>query len=318
MEWQSQVTSSSSASSEPREEMEAGRGELSPAQMEHLMTVIAGMESVRGAGAGGREGASPPPTDEEIRQFIDYVGSGVINQERLDFDASRDQPEPPKRSKTAQQYFWRRHYLSIIQEEHEDEQTPSSSRPSSRPCSTYENSLASRLSRLGALSPLAQGKEGEARGSWGSEMSVDSVTSINSILSEEGSVTSIGSFEERCAPPGLSCLLELVQPPSCTPDSMMGRSDDCQSPGVKPGPEEEQAPKLSIKPMGSRFKQQIRQIEEAKQKGKGNSLGVVCMGGSSVLPALPPLPPATRPPPLPSTEVTKGPQSPRFLHPRLH
>jgi hypothetical protein len=26
-----------------------------------------------------------------------------------------DQPEPPKRTKQANQYFWRRHYLSIIQ-----------------------------------------------------------------------------------------------------------------------------------------------------------------------------------------------------------
>ena len=95
--------------------MEGGRGELTAAQMEHLMTVIAGMESVKGASSSsGPGGNSPPPTDEEIRQFIDYMGQGVVNQERLDFEASREQPEPPKRSKTAQQYFWRRHYLSII------------------------------------------------------------------------------------------------------------------------------------------------------------------------------------------------------------
>ena len=302
--YQCLVTCSSSASSEPEAKentMEGGRGELTAAQMEHLMTVIAGMESVKGASAGQGGGGSPPPTDEEIRQFIDYMGQGVVNQERLDFEASREQPEPPKRSKTAQQYFWRRHYLSIIQEEEEHyEQTPGSSRPSSRPCSTYENSLASRLSRLGALSPLAQGKESEPRGSWGSEMSVDSVTSINSILSEEGSITSAGSFQSeavdqadngRLAPPGLSCLLELVQPPSCTPDSMQGRSSSsCESTSLT-NQGEIVKPATVIKPMGSKFKQQIREIEEAKRKGKVLGLdrdGSV--GGTSIQAEGPPPP----------------------------
>ena len=317
--YQCLVTCSSSASSEAEAKentMEGGRGELTAAQMEHLMTVIAGMESVKGASAGQGGGGSPPPTDEEIRQFIDYMGQGVVNQERLDFEASREQPEPPKRSKTAQQYFWRRHYLSIIQEEEEHyEQTPGSSRPSSRPCSTYENSLASRLSRLGALSPLAQGKESEPRGSWGSEMSVDSVTSINSILSEEGSITSAGSFQSeavdqadnaRLAPPGLSCLLELVQPPSCTPDSMQGRSSSsCESTSLT-NQGEIVKPATVIKPMGSKFKQQIKEIEEAKRKGKvlgldrDGSVG----GTSTQAEGPPPLPPNIKPPPIPSTKVT--------------
>ena len=317
--YQCLVTCSSSATSEPQEEkdkMEGGRGELTAAQMEHLMTVIAGMESVKGASS-GPGGGSPPPTDEEIRQFIDYMGQGVVNQERLDFEANREQPEPPKRSKTAQQYFWRRHYLSIIQEEEEHyEQTPGSSRPSSRPCSTYENSLASRLSRLGALSPLAQGKEFDTRGSWGSEMSVDSVTSINSILSEEGSITSAGSFQSepvdqpdsgRLAPPGLSCLLELVQPPSCTPDSMQGRtSSSCESTSVR-NHEELIQPARVIKPMGSKFKQQIKEIEEAKRKGKALSLSREgSVGGVSEVQAQgpPPLPPSIKPPPIPSPKVT--------------
>ena len=318
--YQCLVTCSSSASSEPQakeEAMEGGRGELTAAQMEHLMTVIAGMESVKGASS-GPGGNSPPPTDEEIRQFIDYMGQGVVNQERLDFEANREQPEPPKRSKSAQQYFWRRHYLSIIQEEEEHyEQTPGSSRPSSRPCSTYENSLASRLSRLGALSPLAQGKESEPRGSWGSEMSVDSVTSINSILSEEGSITSAGSFQSesvdqpdcgRLAPPGLSCLLELVQPPSCTPDSMQGRtSSSCESTCL-PNHEEIIQPARVIKPMGFKFKQQIKEIEEAKRKGKASSLSKEGngVGGTSEVQAQgpPPLPPSIKPPPIPSPKVT--------------
>ena len=321
LEYQCLVTTSSCSSSEPREEMEGGKGELTDAQMEHLMSVIAGMDSVKGAGGGGNGGSnSPPPTDEEIRQFIDYVGRGVVNQERLDFEAGRDQPEPPKRSKTAQQYFWRRHYLSIIQEDEEhDEQTPGSSRPSSRPCSTYENSLAARLSRLGALSPVFQSKDTEARGSWGSEMSVDSLTSINSILSEEGSVTSTGSFHSepeevttRLAPPGLSCLLEMVHPPSCTPDSMAGRSSSCESPTIRPEEQELTQPVKNIKPMGSLFKQQIKQIEEAKQKGKGDGLRLVSRdyGASEAqvpvaLPSLHP-PPSSRPPPLPTPEVPQA------------
>ena len=84
------------------------------------MAVISNMDSVKGAKV-GKEGGSPPPTDDEIREFIDYVGMGVVNPDRLDYEERRgeegnNQPEPPKRSKQASQYFWRRHYLSIIQE----------------------------------------------------------------------------------------------------------------------------------------------------------------------------------------------------------
>jgi hypothetical protein len=318
VEYDCRVTCSASASSEPvqREEME---GELSAVQLDHLMAVIAGMESVRAAGSG----SSPPPSDEELRQFLDYMGQGTVNQQRVDFDAAaRDQPEPPKRSKTAQQYFWRRHYLSIIQEDEEDHDTPLSSRPASRPGSTYENSLAARLaSRLGALSPLCSQSNGEGRAvSWGSEAScTDSIASINSILSEEGSITSTGSFQSepvapRVAPPGLSCLLELVQPPPCTPDSlhpsrtpdsMSGRSA-CASPTGRP---EEEPTALSgaavIKPMGSKFKQQIRDIEEARQKGKGWS-SRVCVAAGGVSSVSPPGPARPAPPLSPPGEVTRG------------
>jgi len=202
---------------------ENGREDLSPAQIQQLMSVIAGMESIKKAS--GHEGnsengsGSPPPTDEEIQQFIEYVGMGVINNDRIEYEERRrkgqeeeTQPEPPKRNKQASQYFWRRHYLSIIQEDDEEhnEQTPGSSRSvsraNSRPGSTYENNF-NRLSRvLGAMSPLAIEQRvplettdkvdgvKDMRASWGSEMSVDSLTSVNSILSEEGSITSNSSF----------------------------------------------------------------------------------------------------------------------------
>ena len=115
MEWEAVVTVQSSM--EP-----AGRAELSPGQLQQLVGVIAGMDSVRAATGDQDTQHSPPPTDQEIQQFIDYVGMGVINRERLEYEERRKQeeeaagqPEPPKRSKQANQYFWRRHYLSIIQ-----------------------------------------------------------------------------------------------------------------------------------------------------------------------------------------------------------
>ena len=300
------------------EEEVNGREDLTPAQIQQLMSVIAGMESIKRAG--GEEGpsagssGSPPPTDEEIQQFIDYVGMGVINNDRLEYEERRkrdqeeeNQPEPPKRNKTASQYFWRRHYLSIIQEDEEEhtEQTPGSSRScsraNSRPGSTYENNF-NRISRvLGAMSPLALEQRGsvdtsdkaetirDVRASWGSEMSVDSLTSVNSILSEEGSITSNGSFiSDTCQPDlyqtssdtdqvsdncqkrasqSLSCLLDSVHPPSNTPDSMMS----CESPTARLSKSEidndEGVHVIKFK-MGSKFKQSIQEIEESKRKGK--------------------------------------------------
>ena len=97
-----------------------------------------------------------PPTDEEIRQFIDYLNGGVINDQRLEYEEERrrrrsedeeggdydeateedetvENAEVQKRNRTASMYFYRHHYLSIIQEEEEiggDHQaaTPGSSR----------------------------------------------------------------------------------------------------------------------------------------------------------------------------------------------
>ena len=266
---------------------------LTPAQIHQLMSVIAGMETVKEAGAGE---SSPPPTDEEIQQFLDYVGMGVVNAQRMEYEEERQNvPEPPRRNKQACQYFWRRHYLSIIQEDEEEhnEATPGPSRTASRPGSTYENNL-SRLSRvIGALSPVSvnNNNDKEIRGSWGSEMSMESMTSINSILSEEGSETSNGSFESndrslnlsennesnrdtvmgRKAPQLLSSLLESVHPPSNTPDSMLSAAESQSSIRLsKADSDNEDSSVLNIAKfrMGSKFKQSIQHIEELKQKGK--------------------------------------------------
>ena len=103
---------------------------------------------------GGQQVVLNPPTDEEIRQFIDYLNGGVINDRRLeyeeerrrravdgeegDYDDAAEEDETAeengvqKRNRTASMYFYRHHYLSIIQEEEEsgDHQaaTPASSR----------------------------------------------------------------------------------------------------------------------------------------------------------------------------------------------
>ena len=261
-----------------------GREDLSELEMNHLMSVIANMESVKGLGCREEGKQSPPPTDEELQEFIDYVGMGVINQDRVDYEERRQdegQPEPPKRSKQANQYFWRRHYLSIIQEEEEHaDQSQGSSRANSRPASTYENNMF-RIPRILTISPLctvdqrSREEKRDSRESWESEMSVDSITSINSILSEEGSITSSGSFHSdtcqeksnsrdteggRRAYESLSCLLDSVPPPSNTPDSLVidtslvkiNSSDISPVSRIRTG-------------MGSRFKQQLQEIEEMKR-----------------------------------------------------
>ena len=97
-----------------------------------------------------------PPTDEEIRQFIEYLSGGVVNDRRIeyeeerrrrqkeeeegegDYDVAEEEDESEengvqKRNRTASMYFYRHHYLSIIQEEeesadHQQAATPASSR----------------------------------------------------------------------------------------------------------------------------------------------------------------------------------------------
>ena len=317
------------------------RHNLTPGQIHQLMTVIAGMDSVKEAGSE----ASPPPTDEEIQHFLDYVGMGVVNDQRVEYEEEKQNiPEPPRRNKQACQYFWRRHYLSIIQEDEEEHNdTPGSSRTTSRPGSTYENNI-SRLSRvMGALSPLACQEEKpeaickEVRSSWGSEISMESMTSVNSILSEEGSVTSQASFvsdeavsiennkdkRERRALENLSSLLESVHPPSHTPDSMLS----CESPSVrlsKADSETEEVGGGVLNPakfkMGSKFKQSIQQIEDMKRKGKGDhsEVGVGLQSvGPTDLTSVPPLAPANdnvAPPLSPQSQVTGLASTEKYWH----
>ena len=65
--------------------METNQHPLTPAQIHQLMTVIAGMDSVKEAG----NDSSPPPTDEEIQQFLDYVGCGQVNSQRMEYEEER-------------------------------------------------------------------------------------------------------------------------------------------------------------------------------------------------------------------------------------
>ena len=71
--------------SETSSSMETNQHPLTPAQIHQLMTVIAGMDSVKEAGSD----SSPPPTDEEIQQFLDYVGCGQVNSQRMEYEEER-------------------------------------------------------------------------------------------------------------------------------------------------------------------------------------------------------------------------------------
>ena len=87
-----------------------------------------------------------PPTEDEIRQFIEYLNGGERRGMAADYDDCDEEgaaqgeeldllPENgvQKRNRTASMYFYRHHYLSIIQEEEESAEqqqaaTPASSR----------------------------------------------------------------------------------------------------------------------------------------------------------------------------------------------
>lgn len=101
-----------------------------------------------------------------------------------------------KRSnKTPNQYFFRHHYLSIIQEEEEtSDVTPCSSRASSRPGSIYGlRSLAAYKSKESTPdSPKRSPKR--KTDSIGSQISADS---INSILTDEGSCKTYSTISNR-------------------------------------------------------------------------------------------------------------------------
>ena len=111
-----------------------------------------------------------------------------INEDELNEEQKRAQ-------KTPNQYFYRHHYLSIIQEEEENSDiTPCSSRASSRPGSIYGlKSLANFRPNASKESTPDSPKRSPKRktDSIGSELSVDSV---NSILSDEGSCKTYSSI----------------------------------------------------------------------------------------------------------------------------
>jgi hypothetical protein len=151
-----------------------------------------------------------------------------------------------------------------------------------------------------------QQQSNNMRQSWESEISVDSLTSVNSILSEEGSNTSVtsshgeldiapvchgggvggGNNQQQAASLSLSCLLESVPPPSNTPDSMARESprpvlapemgsfaqasnvssvnSNNASSSSAGGSLFEQG--LRLVKMGTKFKQQIEEIEAAKKR----------------------------------------------------
>ena len=125
------------------------------------MAVIAGMDTVKKlsnftSDNNQTNGNELPPTEKEIADFFNSVN---ITSNDGSNSGGNQPPDPPARRTKASQYFWRRHYLSIIQEEDEanDRSAASSragSRPVSRPASTYDNIF--RLSRISAVSsPLA-------------------------------------------------------------------------------------------------------------------------------------------------------------------
>ena len=208
------------------------RPDLSPEKIQELMSVLHNMRSQQLEGQNGPEaafvdGSNPPvpmpvPDEQEMKEFLDYVGNGVINEDYLRqlqeqqaqdlMDQDEELSEEQKRSKTANHYFYRHHYLSIIQEEeeHSENPTPSSSRASSRPGSIYGmtpgmarafREFQNSGSNGGAVgtgsseenspekrSPVIHRNSARVKtDSMISEVSVDSLASVNSILSQESS-----------------------------------------------------------------------------------------------------------------------------------
>ena len=103
-------------------------------------------------------------------------------------------PEFKLSVKSANQYFYRHHYLSIIQEEEEnsDVGTPCSSRASSRPGSIYGYKSLNAFNKSKESTPDSPKRSPKRKtDSIGSELSMDSV---NSILSDEGSCKTYSSI----------------------------------------------------------------------------------------------------------------------------
>ena len=43
---------------------------------------------------------SPPPTDEELQQFLDYMEAGVLNEDRLEYEQRRNEQDQVRDSVT--------------------------------------------------------------------------------------------------------------------------------------------------------------------------------------------------------------------------
>lgn len=123
------------------------------------MAVIAGMDTVKKLSHFSNPShMTSPPSEKEVQDFFNSVNTPITDDINSNGNQPPDPPTRRARAGQASQYFWRRHYLSIIQEEDEanDRSTASSragSRPVSRPASTYDNIF--RLSRISAVSPLS-------------------------------------------------------------------------------------------------------------------------------------------------------------------
>ena len=130
------------------------RPDLSQDQLHQIMTAVSEMRGDKAdpSSSSGAGNTSPPPTDEELRDFLDYMGQGVVSMDTMELDQNTRQKEHGeenegsedqmsiKRDKSTAQYIYRQHYLSIIQEEEEkdsENNTPSHSRPNSRPVSLH-------------------------------------------------------------------------------------------------------------------------------------------------------------------------------------
>ena len=125
------------------------------------------------------------PTPEMIQEFLENIDEDNLDQ-------NGDQKS--RNNKSANQYFYRHHYLSIIQEEEEnsDVGTPCSSRASSRPGSIYGYKSLNAFNKSKESTPDSPKRSPKRKtDSIGSELSMDSV---NSILSDEGSCKTYSSI----------------------------------------------------------------------------------------------------------------------------
>ena len=151
------------------------------------------------------------PTPEMIQEFLENIDEDNLDQ-------NGDQKS--RNNKSANQYFYRHHYLSIIQEEEEnsDVGTPCSSRASSRPGSIYGykslNAFNAAAATRGSKESTPDSPKRSPKrktDSIGSELSVDSV---NSILSDEGSCktySSLSTARRSRGKPNLNLIIKMAE-----------------------------------------------------------------------------------------------------------